>query len=301
MHGSNAGADRRHHQRRPADGLGAAAVSRVTWNGSAVRHHRRPRRLAPGPGIAGPGPGQPARADQLEVQLARPPRPSPGFDDSSWTLADHPVSNASSPSTPVLYASDYGYDHGFVWYRGHFTATGNETGVTLTADGIAPTGAYSVWLNGAFLGSSTAGGRADLSHVQLPGRGGGGRADNVIAVLVENTGNPEGPSGEKVGTVQRRASTGSSAPITWRLHGRPRRHHAPGPVRGVMNEAGLSGADNGWDLPGYPDEDWQDVTLPDSWSARGRAAGHRLVPDQLLAAPARYACRPLGGPGGPPG
>ena len=88
------------------------------------------------------------------------PEAQPGFDDSSWTLADHPVSNASSPSTPVLYASDYGYDHGFVWYRGHFTATGSETGVTLTADGIAPTGAFSVWLNGAFLGSDTAAGAA---------------------------------------------------------------------------------------------------------------------------------------------
>jgi Beta-galactosidase jelly roll domain len=66
--------------------------------------------------------------------------------------------NTLSPSTPVLYASDRGYDHGFVWYRGHFTATGSETGVTLTADGIAPTGAFSVWLNGAFLGSSTAAG-----------------------------------------------------------------------------------------------------------------------------------------------
>jgi Beta-galactosidase jelly roll domain len=40
-----------------------------------------------------------------------------------------------------------------------------------------------------------------------------------------------------------------------------------------MNVAGLYGADNGWDLPGYPDRDWQPVTLPDSWAARGIPPG----------------------------
>ena len=127
------------------------------------------------------------------------PEAQPGFDDSSWTLADHPVSNASSPSTPVLYASDYGYDHGFVWYRGHFTATGNETGVTLTRGrhrahrgllGLAERGVPRLEL----------GGRAQTRprSASRPGRVRAGQ-DNVLAVLVENTGNPEGPSGEKVG------------------------------------------------------------------------------------------------------
>jgi hypothetical protein len=41
----------------------------------------------------------------------------------------------------------------------------------------------------------------------------------------------------------------------------------------VMNPAGLYGSDNGWDLPGYPDQDWQGVTLPDSWPARGVPPG----------------------------
>ena len=199
------------------------------------------------------------------------PEAQPGFDDSSWTLADHPVSNASSPSTPVLYASDYGYDHGFVWYRGHFTATGTETGVTLTADGIAPTGAFSVWLNGAFLGSDTAAGPT-TDTFSFPAGALRPGTDNVIAVLVENTGNPEGPSGEKTGLYSA-ALNGSAAPITWRLMGDPGGTTLQDPVRGVMNPAGLYGSDNGWDLPGYPDQDWQSVTLPDSWSARGVPPG----------------------------
>jgi len=178
-----------------------------------------------------------------------------GFDDSDWTLADHPGSNASSPSTPVLYASDYGYDHGFVWYRGHFTATGSETGVTLTVDGIAPTGAYSVWLNGAFLGSGSAAGAQTQTFTFPSGILASGK-DDTIAILVENTGNPEGPSGEKVGLYSA-SLVGSSAAISWRLMGDPGGSTLQDTVRGVMNPSGLFGADNGWDLPGYPDASWE--------------------------------------------
>jgi beta-galactosidase GanA len=203
------------------------------------------------------------------------PEAQPGFNDRDWTLADHPVSNASSPPVPVLYASDYGYDHGFVWYRGHFTATGTATntatGVTLTADGISPTGAYSVWLNGAFLGSGSAAGAQTQTFAFPPGSIVAGH-DNVIAVLVENTGNPEGPSGEKVG-LYGASLVGSAAAVTWRLMGDPGGSTLQDPIRGIMNGSGLFGTDNGWDLPGYPDAAWSNVTLPDSWSARGVPAG----------------------------
>ncbi len=246
-----------------------SAVSRVTWNGQPVATTTGSDGSLQGR-VPGPAPvSLPALAGWKFS--SETPEAQPGFDDSSWTLADHPVSNASSPSTPVLYASDYGYDHGFVWYRGHFTATGNETGVTLSADGIAPTGAYSVWLNGAFLGSSTAAGPTSATF-SFPAGAVRAGSDNVIAVLVENTGNPEGPSGEKVGLYSA-SLNGSSAPVTWRLMGDPGGTTLQDPVRGVMNPAGLYGADNGWDLPGYPDQDWQDVTLPDSWPARGVPPG----------------------------
>jgi beta-galactosidase len=48
---------------------------------------------------------------------------------------------------------------------------------------------------------------------------------------------------------------------------------AQDPVRGIMNAAGLFGSGSGWDLPGYPDGSWENVTLPDSWSARGIPPG----------------------------
>jgi beta-galactosidase GanA len=193
----------------------------------------------------------------------------PGFDDSGWTLADHPASAATA--SPVLFADDYGYDHGFTWYRGHFTGTGTETGVTLTADGVSPTGAFSVWLNGAFLGSRTAAGPTTAAVAFPAGAVQAGR-DNVIAVLVENTGNPEGPSGEHTGLYSA-SLTGSAAAVTWLLMGAKGGTSLQDPVRGVMNETGLFGTNNGWHLPGYPDGGWQPVSLPDSWAARGVPAG----------------------------
>ncbi len=246
-----------------------AGVSQLTWNGLPLSTTRGSDGSLTA-SVPGPAPVTLPTLGNWKFS-SETPEAQPGFNDSSWTLADHPVSNASSPSSPVLYASDYGYDHGFVWYRGHFTPTGSETGVTLTADGIAPTGAFSVWLNGAFLGSSTAAGPTATTFsfpagALMPGK------DNVIAVLVENTDNPEGPSGEKVGLYSA-ALNGSSAPITWRLIGSPGGTTLQDPVRGVMNAAGLYGSDNGWDLPGYPDQDWQGVTLPDNWASRGVPPG----------------------------
>jgi beta-galactosidase GanA len=246
-----------------------AGLTSVTWNGQPVATAGRPDGSLRGT-VGGPAPVSVPRLTNWKFS-SETPEAQPGFDDSGWTLADHPVSNAHSPATPVLYASDYGYDHGFVWYRGHFTATGNETGVTLTADGIAPTGAFSVWLNGAFLGSQTAAGPSTATF-SFPAAALRPGQDNVIAVLVENTGNPEGPSGEKAGLYSA-SLAGSAAPITWRLMGDPGGTTLQDPVRGVMNAAGLFGADNGWSLPGYPDQDWQNVTLPDSWRLRGVPPG----------------------------
>ena len=237
-------------------------VRSVSWNGRPVAVTAGQDGSLTGT-VPGPAPVQLPTLTGWKFSTETP-EAQPGFDDSSWTLADHPVSNASSPSTPVLYASDYGYQHGFTWYRGHFTATGSETGVKLTGDGISPTGAYSVWLNGAFLGSASAAG-ASTQTFSFPAGALRTGQDNVLAVLVENTGNPEGPTGEKTGLYSA-TLTGAATPITWRLMGSPGGIALQDPVRGIMNEAGLYGSDHGWDLPGYPDQGWQPVPLPDSWA-----------------------------------
>ena len=246
------------------------AVRSVTWNGQPVGVTRGTDGALRGQ-LGGPPPVTLPALSGWKFS-AEAPEAQPGFDDQSWTLADHPVTtNSSTTANPVLFASDYGYDHGFTWYRGHFTAAGTETGVTLTADGISPTGAYSVWLNGAFLGSHSAAGPTAATVTFPVGALRPGK-DNVLAVLVENTGNPEGPNGEKTGLYSA-SLAGSSATVTWRLMGSPGGTGSQDPVRGIMNAAGLFGSGNGWNLPGYPDQDWQNVALPDTWQARGVPPG----------------------------
>jgi beta-galactosidase len=202
------------------------------------------------------------------------PESQPGFDDRSWTLADHPTSTdhtVENLGSPVLDATDYGYGHGFVWYRGHFTANQNQTGLSLTVDGEGGTGAYSVWLNGVFLGSANAV-RVQTHTFNFPKAALHTGKDNVIAVLVENVGNPEGPRGYRAG-VYSASLIGGNQPIVWKMMGVKGGTVLQDQVRGIMNAAGLCGSNHDWNLPGYPDKSWKPVTLPDKWSARGVPPG----------------------------
>jgi hypothetical protein len=52
----------------------------------------------------------------------------------------------------VLFAGDYGYHTGNILWRGHFTATGSETGFTADIWGGSAF-AYSIWLDSTFIGS----------------------------------------------------------------------------------------------------------------------------------------------------
>jgi beta-galactosidase GanA len=256
-----------------------STVTRLSWNGAAVPTTRR----ADG-SLAGRlgGPAAPALPSlsrwrfRFETSEAQP-----GYDDSAWTLADHPVTtNPTAPvTTPVLYADDYGFHHGFIWYRGHFTATGNETGITLTANG-GQHGAFSVWLNGAFVGSNSAGNQ-QAQTFSFPAAALRRGADNVVAVLVQSSSHdedgvygfapndahksPRGLMGAKL--------EGSSAAVTWRLAGNQGGEQLRDPVRGPLNATGLYGTNHGWSVPGYPDGSWQPVSLPDDWGARGVPEG----------------------------
>ena len=189
------------------------------------------------------------------------PEAQPGYDDSNWVLADHSVTtNPTTPvTTPVLYADDYGFHTGFVWYRGHFTATGSETGINLTVGG-GTHGAFSVWLNGAFLGSDTAGGDSTQMSFPFPAAALRAGQDNVVAVLTQSSGHDEdgvyGPAPSDAQKAPRgllgASLEGASTPVTWRLQG-PGGDSPQDPVRGPLNVTGLFGTNRGWDLPGYPD------------------------------------------------
>src|SRR5258706_15026480 len=112
---------------------------------------------------------------------------------------------------------------GMFWYRGHFTATGNETGITL--DGEAGVyGIYSVWLNGILLGTQSSGEQTFAFATSALRKG----QDNVVSILVMNMGHNESfspfsngantvkdPRGIRTAILQ--GST--SATLSWRIQG----------------------------------------------------------------------------------
>ncbi|MFE9751690.1 beta-galactosidase [Saccharothrix saharensis] len=236
---------------------------RVTWNG----HPTTPVRDRAGAlTFALRGPVEPSLPELTGWRRSAPdPSSAVDFDDSHWTIANKTTTHNPSPpgvGQPVLHADEYGYHHGDIWYRGHFTADGGETGINLGAV-TGNAGVWSVWVNGRFVGSVDRGGTAgffDLPRDLLkPG------ADNVVAVLVRNMGHNQtyGNNAHKElrGLTSARLR-GSTAPITWRLHGNTGGETGLDPVRGAYNNGGLHGENAGWSLPGFPDRDWDRTTLP---------------------------------------
>jgi hypothetical protein len=159
----------------------------------------------------------------------------------------------------VLYADEYGFHQGNVWYRGRFTATGAEKTISLNAI-TGRRGIYLVWLDGRYLGSAAGGTESDAEPVNPdPGRGdftvpegllSAGR-QATLTVLVENMGHNDDWTADDVRHKQPRGLfgalvDGAAAPITWQIRGSL-------PVdgeRGPMNTGGLHGEREGWHLPG---------------------------------------------------
>ena len=245
---------------------GPSTLRRINWNGTATTVTRDESGALFGQ-LAGP---RRVTLPTLEDWRRSGPEPTSAydFDDSQWTIADDTATtNGNMPvdGQAVLNADHYGFHHGDIWYRGHFTPTGAETQINLSAT-TGNAGVFSVWLNGVFVGSAESGGRAfDLpAGVLRPGR------DNVLAVLVRNMGHNQsygnGEFKEPRG-VDAATFIGSDAPITWRLQGNVGGETPLDRVRGSYNNGGLYGENNGWSLPGFPDQNWESTTLPANQAA----------------------------------
>jgi beta-galactosidase GanA len=246
------------------------AVQRLAVNGTATAARRSASGSLVGR-VAGPASVRlPALTNWRSH--AENPEAAPGFDDSRWTVADKLTTESPiKPKTlPVLYADDYGYHYGNVWYRGRFTATGAETAVSLNAI-TGRRGIYLVWLNGRFLGSANGGVQADSEPVN-PDPGPGTftvpagllrpGAPATLSVLVENMGHNDDWTADDVRFKQPRglvgaALTGAAPPITWRIQGARGGERLVDPVRGPLNTGGLYGERAGWHLPGYPALFWR--------------------------------------------
>jgi beta-galactosidase GanA len=240
----------------------APAASRLLlWNGVPVRtrHTASDSRIGTVPGP------RPVTLPALSGWRYTPatPEANPAYDDSRWQRANRTTTNNPTPprTLPVLYADDYGFHHGDVWYRGHFTAVGTETGVDLSAI-TGRAGVWSVWLNGVFLGST--GGIRHLFGVPAGALRRG--VDNVVSVLVENMGHNEDFRADDTHKEPRGLTgaslVGSAALLAWRIQGTPGGERPMDRVRGPFNLGGQYGERAGYYLPGYPDRSWRRVALP---------------------------------------
>ncbi len=239
------------------------SAGRVSWNGRTISARAtatgsRTGRIA----VAAPV-KLPALTDWKHAEES--PEAAAAFDDSSWQVADKSATNSSSGinALPVLYADDYGFHTGNTWYRGRFRAGGGEKGIHLVSDSGGRAQAFSAWLNGTFLGSSTTG-SADFT---FPAGAVKPAGDNVVSVLTVNMGHEEDYNSSNGNKTARGLTSASlvGAPltaVTWRLQGVRGGEDLLDTVRGPLSTGGLYGERAGWSLPGYPDKTWGNVSLP---------------------------------------
>lgn len=185
------------------------------------------------------------------------------YDDSLWTTANltvtpNPVRNLTTPVS--LYSSDYGYHTGVLLYRGHFTASGNESSLYLRTIGGSAFGS-SVWLNSTYIGSW--GGidkdEDNNSTYTLPNLVAG--KPYVLTVVVDNNGLDEsgyvGNDGMKTprGILDYNID-GLQSGFTWKLTGNLDGEKYIDKVRGPLNEGGLYAERQGYTQPSPPSDSW---------------------------------------------
>lgn len=185
------------------------------------------------------------------------PEISTGYDDSAWPDANH--TNTTNPIgspllTPVsLYGSDYGFHTGSLLFRGHFTAAGNESTITLRTQGGQAYG-FSAWLNGTFIGSwaGTAPAEDQNSTFTLPNLTSG--KSYVFTILIDNMGLDE--NYDVGGDVQKNPrgilDYDFASAITWKVTGNLGGEDYADRARGPLNEGGLFAERQGYHQPRPP-------------------------------------------------
>lgn len=215
-------------------------------------------------GYADPGITLPSLRDLDWKYLDTLPEIQPSYDDSAWTVADHKTTNNTLRplDTPTsLYSSDYGFYTGYLIYRGHFIARGNETSFFIRTQGGSAFGS-SVWLNQTYLGS-WAGIDKDSdnnSTYKLPNLKKG--KPYVLTVIIDNMGLDEdwtvGTETMKNprGILDYKLSGRDAAAISWKLTGNLGGEDYIDKVRGPLNEGGLYAERQGFHQPNPPSHDW---------------------------------------------
>lgn len=178
------------------------------------------------------------------------------YEDSAWPNANH--TNTTNPvgsplKTPVsLYGSDYGFNTGSLLFRGHFTAQGNESTLSLLTQG-GEAYAASVWLNGTLLGSWAGDDVTEdyTSTLTLPSLTAG--APYVFTILIDNMGLDEnGVGGDEAKNPRGILDYNFTTPLTWKLTGNLGGEDYADRTRGPLNEGGLYVERQGFHQPAPP-------------------------------------------------
>ncbi|RDX44153.1 hypothetical protein OH76DRAFT_1487358 [Lentinus brumalis] len=260
----------------PLTVVAPSAVTAVTWNGAKVAVRRE------GHGTLTGQLTQSAASKNVKVPKLTGwkfsdslPEIQPGFDDSSWTVANKTTTNISvKPLTggPVLYGCDYGFCENNVLFRGHFNGTGSETSIDLTIYGGTQFAA-SVWINDQFIDTVHNGNDHVSATFTFPAGSVITGQDNVITVLQDNQGNDEDSNEKSARGIAGFLLNGGNI-TTWKVQGKVGGYtNFPDKVRGVMNEGGLFGEREGWHLPGFDTSNWTTRDLSQGLPSGGAGVG----------------------------
>ncbi|KAK1146759.1 hypothetical protein N8T08_002520 [Aspergillus melleus] len=191
-----------------------------------------------------------------------------GYDDSAWVKANRRQTNNTFETlkTPtVLYSGEYGFHTGYLIYRGHFVASGNEKAFNVTTVGGAAFGS-SVWLNETYLGSWQGDVSSDRKAIayHLPSLTPG--KPYVLSVVVDNNGyemNFEvGVDSMKTprGITEFALGANNQTRINWKVTGNLGGEDYQDHTRGPKNEGGSYPERQGWHQPEPPSSDWKSVS-----------------------------------------
>jgi hypothetical protein len=219
------------------------------------------------------------------------PESAADYDDSAWRVADRTSSYSVTPvpaGQPVLFADDYGFHYGDVWYRGHFADAGDAESVSLSYV-AGSQGLLTAWLDGEPLGThrmpvpdkKTVRQGTWTATATFPVRP-RERRPHVLSVLVRRMQHDEDGRANDTHKAARGLTavtfTGAAPAVRWRVQGTA----APDPVRGPLNTGGLHGERHGWHLPGFADGGWKTVGFPRAERRQGVTwyrTGFRLAVD----------------------
>ena len=256
-------------------------ISTVSWNGRAVTTSTS----SSGSLLATaqlPGPATVTLPTLTGWRYAAEnPESAPGFDDSGWRVANKTTSASVTPvpsGQPVLFADDYNFHYGDVWYRGHYSGTSGATSVSLSYSS-GTEGLVMAWLDGTPLGTNrlpvptssqaTTQNWTATATFTIPSVLSGSGA-HVLSVLVRPMAHSEDGGANDAHKTARGLTavtfTGATPSLTWRIQGGSTTADA---TRGPLNTGGLYGERNGWHLPTFSDSAWQSVSLPSSDTFQG--------------------------------